>query len=1729
MATRDSSFAYSIDQAQRLFGKGLEVIGSRTGIESLFNYGREVVAQQDKDIKEGNYQPQYTMGLREAYQQGGLSDAIGWVAEKTGENIATSGIALGGGLASALTAPFSVPAAALIGGATILGSGIVGTGEVAEEMEQKTGSYNDSVAIGAGTIIALLDRFGAGRVIPKDELLTITGKDLIKKLGEAGKIDAAKEIGRRIGKSVAFEGGTEGLQEGVVVGSTALTGGEYTGEQVADRLLEGVVLGGTMGGGTTTAIEAFRQGPGIAGLIGDTMGPGGMPPSQQLAMQTAASLYGPSFAKYRAKDVPAGTAEILMNEATGQSGTELTTQQKVDGNLSITKDTDPNIDEDQTFFSKDLEGGSVGNPSVQKVAEEEIKAIEQNAEDIAQEELKTAVSDQDRINIETRKKARIKNKIAIAKNKERFTDPEDPVVSPLRIKLTKLGDKFGLKEPIKVSQVYDELRAQERKKEGSVGFLGREQYTETVQDEVKYIPIEGKGKEFGQAVKAAPKIDGKPDYGSIPNIDKIAVKTTVPKKIKAIATVFDAPNEQGDLIIHNRGGEAFVSGLEEYLVRNKDETKTMEEIIYEFDQMRPTVRLEVRSGQNRATNGPFRNFALSAGEILADPSLAPPGTIDNELGYSGQRIFSSFATVTGKPINEEVAGTDVNGNPIIKFRQNRDPDAQRLGSGRAFEFDNISVIAVNPDQESLKAGSLTNSPVIKAVQQKTKLNDKTIEENLDTDKEAGEKELNLPHDYYNKGFGYTRAMIVRGADGKLYAIVEEIQSDVTRTYENLLDFAKPEYAYGTPVEYGGIPELFSGAIDTALRGNDPYLTRTFSGGARPTDKRPIRTLTTTSGPFTGRDSGPTYRLFTPSERNKIRVLDSMDQEMSDDDAPSQFNQDLQRKRQLFQEAEKKVNLAKEELEKINNQIDRFQATRTAPMEISKIQNVTLDDLKTLRKSLPKNVMSYVKAYGRLKEERSVSGRQLANERLNKAESMLESILFTDNDYETMAENFRSGLEAMDQFEGTQFGNDPRQTAMRDFDGFQMAQNGEFSKPAPDRLAAVILKEIGRTKLRTPVSDTNKKIAAASPKYNKQGRLILNDYNLIGDQNEVYINQLGFPIEYNEEKPTSTLIKTLVGHMPLRSNYQTSPGDSFSELGKQTSDEKQSRDLSKRGLMYAHGKEEREITDPYINTPEDFFKELLNQNLVEKGYNYSEISSVLADSDDTFREQADSEFGFRGPVSEADLTDAIIKTMESTLERGVNEAVNEQALNVIRHEIGSYMANKFKTELSSIDFDAIQDRHADESAKREGAQDRAIGRFPAYFNHKYDKILADIENLIPPKVKKDVEKELSRIIDKVSANIGFVPEDGNYKEYMETIDDQRGRGMGREVVDKYSKKLGLDDKDALKKKLLIGSMLKNEKIYAYSGVQGGIREKKEQRLEQEQSLLSRFVRNLPTGREADRLRQIQLSLTPVPYEDTDYAPGTTSIPYRPHLTSVYKLFLSPSYKGFLEGDKTRAEKILAQKTKLEKQLPALEKQMKDNEVGADNNAEIDRRFKKLLEHAEQNAKEYNYAPSELKEAAMRLYAHINDNKKYTRAPNNATMAQTSRGLLQSLIHKLTDPRFEELYKEPIVGIVVPHREDLWATRAKEDSTIQGLKKTFGLGTYGSTLNTVAKRFEDAGATVDRDRIFEMVSKDNTKSAQLNRPVQFVIDLSPGSKGRKLAEGKFTFRAKGGYIDLRRKAS
>jgi len=69
----------------------------------------------------------------------------------------------------------------------------------------------------------------------------------------------------------------------------------------------------------------------------------------------------------------------------------------------------------------------------------------------------------------------------------------------------------------------------------------------------------------------------------------------------------------------------------------------MEEIIYEFDQMRPTVKLQVRSAKNRRDAGPFRNFEVTAGDVLQDPTLATNvGNTEAQALETTQRIYESL-------------------------------------------------------------------------------------------------------------------------------------------------------------------------------------------------------------------------------------------------------------------------------------------------------------------------------------------------------------------------------------------------------------------------------------------------------------------------------------------------------------------------------------------------------------------------------------------------------------------------------------------------------------------------------------------------------------------------------------------------------------------------------------------------------------------------------------------------------------------------------------------------------------------------------------------------------------------------------------------------------------------------------------------------------------------------------------------------------------------------------
>ena len=260
---KDSAFDFSIDQAQRLLGKGVEVAGKFTGIEGMEQFGSDVVAQQEKDIEAGGYTPEYQGSLREAYQQGGIDNALGWLKEKSIENVVSSGTAIVGTGLAAITAPFSIPASLAITGATIGSSVLMGAGESAQEMEDKTGTYDANVAVGVGAIVGILDKFGAGKVIPKGKLSNMTGEELITALAKAGKPEAGKAIAARIGKATAGEAGTEALQESAIMGGAALTGGEYTGMEIADKIIDSAALGGTMGGATRGAGELVN----VAGRV----------------------------------------------------------------------------------------------------------------------------------------------------------------------------------------------------------------------------------------------------------------------------------------------------------------------------------------------------------------------------------------------------------------------------------------------------------------------------------------------------------------------------------------------------------------------------------------------------------------------------------------------------------------------------------------------------------------------------------------------------------------------------------------------------------------------------------------------------------------------------------------------------------------------------------------------------------------------------------------------------------------------------------------------------------------------------------------------------------------------------------------------------------------------------------------------------------------------------------------------------------------------------------------------------------------------------------------------------------------------------------------------------------------------------------------------------------------------------------------------------------------------
>ena len=251
-ATRQTDIGMGLDTLQQNIGAGIETVGNLTGLESVEQFGANQYNRNKQSLEEGRHVPDYPGSFSD---QEGIGNKLGWLGEGITTQGPNSAVSLVGAGATAVAGLYSLPLAAVIGGGTAAVNYLQSTGEVANEMRDKTGSYNPKIAALGGAVIAALDKFGAGKVFPKDKLLEMSGEQVIQELMKKGYTEAANEVAKKF----AIEGGLEGVQEGISMAAAASQGGEYTAGEVADRALDSFVLGGTMGAGTHATAEVLSR------------------------------------------------------------------------------------------------------------------------------------------------------------------------------------------------------------------------------------------------------------------------------------------------------------------------------------------------------------------------------------------------------------------------------------------------------------------------------------------------------------------------------------------------------------------------------------------------------------------------------------------------------------------------------------------------------------------------------------------------------------------------------------------------------------------------------------------------------------------------------------------------------------------------------------------------------------------------------------------------------------------------------------------------------------------------------------------------------------------------------------------------------------------------------------------------------------------------------------------------------------------------------------------------------------------------------------------------------------------------------------------------------------------------------------------------------------------------------------------------------------------------------
>lgn len=227
-SVRDAA-VFGVDQAGKLLGQGVQGIGELTGLEGLENYGREWAESNKEDIERRGYErPEGADGIVKNIREGDFVDAaksLGYGAIETGPSVGAGAVA-------------SVGAA----GAT-LGSGAIAAGGAA--------------LAGGGTLYGILSALGENRSEAEEQGLdpeaTLQDLGAAVASGIVELVPASKGAGYVL--KFGREAAQEAIQEGIVVGNTAVKGGEYVPAEVAERLADAGITGGVVSSGSETVVR----------------------------------------------------------------------------------------------------------------------------------------------------------------------------------------------------------------------------------------------------------------------------------------------------------------------------------------------------------------------------------------------------------------------------------------------------------------------------------------------------------------------------------------------------------------------------------------------------------------------------------------------------------------------------------------------------------------------------------------------------------------------------------------------------------------------------------------------------------------------------------------------------------------------------------------------------------------------------------------------------------------------------------------------------------------------------------------------------------------------------------------------------------------------------------------------------------------------------------------------------------------------------------------------------------------------------------------------------------------------------------------------------------------------------------------------------------------------------------------------------------------------------------